>query len=119
MMKALILTFLVFPLLSFAQWKTDLSLSIDGETWKKAQVELNQDKESVIDFSRHQLKLSLQRNKQEGGVDVAYLIQAKGTKGVVTIAKGTENIDDSKASEIYAKGEPGQPNSIITFKFYK
>lgn len=119
MMKALLLAFLTFPAMSMTQWKADLGLSIDGENLKREKIVFNPGKENTIELSRYQLKLSLQKNKQEGGVDVTYSLQEKKAKDMVIIARGTENIDDSKAAEIYAKGETGQPNSIITFKFHK
>ena len=117
-MRMLILALFTLPLIASAEWKADLSFGVDGDTWNQQQVVFTPGKETAILFSRHQLKLSLLRNKQEGGVDVTYLVQEKKNNTFVVVAKGTENIDDKKQSEIFAKGEPGQPNSIITLKFH-
>lgn len=118
-MKALLLTALLSPYIAFANWRIDLTLAVDGETWRADQVLFEDGKEKAFDFGRHLMKLMIQKSKEEKGLDVTYLIQEKRGSLKVILNKGTENIEENTKADIYAKGEPNQPNSVITFKFLK
>lgn len=118
-MKLLLLLLCLFPLSAFANWKIDLSLGVDGETWKTDQAVFEEGKEKTFDFGRHIMKLTLKKSKEEKGLDVSYLVQEKKGNLTVVVNKGTEIIEENAKAEIYAKGEPNQPHSIITFKFLK
>jgi hypothetical protein len=110
---------LLLPLSSFANWKIDLSLGVDGQTWKTDQAIFEDGKEKSIDFGTHKIKLTLKKSKIEKSLDVTFLVEEKKGNAMVIINKGSEIIEDKGTGEIYAKGEPNQPHSIITLKFLK
>lgn len=118
-MKVLWLLLCLLPLSAFANWKIDLSLGVDGETWKTDQAVFEEGKEKTFDFGRHIMKLTVKKSKEEKGLDVSYLVQEKKGNLTIVVNKGSEIIEENSKAEIYAKGEPNQPNSIITFKFLK
>jgi hypothetical protein len=119
-MKKLILLLCLFPLSVFGSWTADVTLGIDGETFKSAQVKLLAAKETSITLGRYILKMTLKNATEEEGLDVTYILHEVKGKQQNLICKGVEVIEvASSPAEIFAKGEPKQPNTIITLKFNK
>jgi hypothetical protein len=116
-MKALIAIICLFSLNAIADWQTEVSLGIDGETWKIQQAKFSPGKEETLSFGTYILKMTIKKSTQENGLDVTYsLHQTKGEKTLL-ITKGEDIIEEKSKSEIFAKGQPSQPHSIITLKF--
>jgi hypothetical protein len=116
-MKALIALICLFSINAIAGWQTEVSLGIDGETWKIQQAHFTPDKEETLNFGSYILKMTIKKSSQENGLDVIYsLLQKKGEKTLL-ITKGEDIIEEKSKSEIFAKGQPSQPHSIITLKF--
>jgi hypothetical protein len=118
-MKLFLLLACILPFSAFANWKIDLSLGVDGQTWKTDQAIFEEGKEKAFDFGTHKIKLTIKKSKQQAGLDVTYLVEEKKGNNMVVINKGSDIIEDKGTGEIYAKGEPNQPHSVITLKFIK
>lgn len=118
-MKVFLFLACLLPIAASANWKVDLSLGVDGQTWKTEQAVFEDGKEKTFDFGTHKMKLTIKRSKEEKGLDVTYAVEEKKGNTMVLINRGSEIIEEKGTPEIYAKGEPNQPHSIITFKFLK
>lgn len=117
-MKLLLTLLCLFPLLSFADWKADVSLAVDGETFEAKDVTLKNGKETLSKVGDYSLKLTLKEIKNEKNLDVTYVVEQKSPKYIL-VNKGSDLIGATGSNDIYAKGEAGQPNTIITLKFKK
>lgn len=116
MLKNFLALFLcLFSVSAFACWKVTGSFAVDGETWKfENKVEHN--KEYIFPVGNYHVKLTF-RPQDKKLVTLTYAVEERKDKKLVLITKGEEV--DLKAGEhrdIFAKGEEGQPNSIITVK---
>lgn len=110
----------LLPLSVFANWTADVILGVDGATFKSQQVKFVSSKETSITLSRYILKMTLKDSKEEEGLDVTYVLHEQKGKQQQLICKGDEVIEvGTSPTEIFAKGEPKQPNTIITLKFNK
>ena len=61
-------------------------------------------------------RVKLKNNEINSAILDKIINQKKGEK-LTLISKGEENLIDNGKGEIFAKGEPKQPNTIITLKF--
>lgn len=111
-MKKLLLFLSLISFNAFADWQTELTLGIDGETFASEKMILVNAKESSIPLGRYLLKLTITKSKEDKFLEVSYALSEK-TK---LVAKGKDEIEDRPTNEIFAKGEKGQPNTIITLK---
>ncbi|MBA2404782.1 MAG: hypothetical protein H0V66_08425 [Bdellovibrionales bacterium] len=117
-MKNLLLLLCFLPLSAFASWQVEVALGIDGETWKIDHAKFEESKETALTLGRYLVKLTIKKSKEENGLDVTYVVQEKKGEQFILVNKGDDIIEiGQKSNEIYAKGEPKQPNSIITLKF--
>ncbi len=116
-MKSFYLLLLLLPLGAFANWQADISLAVDGETFKTPDQKLEEGKESSIKVGNYQVKLTLKKSKEPKLIDVIYSVQETKASKVTIINKGQDIIEEKISNDIYAKGEPNQPHSIITIKF--
>jgi hypothetical protein len=115
MLKKIFLTLLlVMSFSAFACWKVEGTLAVDGETWKIHQ-KFDHQKEYVFPMGSFILKLTLRPQKKKDPTLVYTLHEKKGVT-LTLITKGEEKIKVGKTEDIYAKGEEGQPHSIITIK---
>jgi hypothetical protein len=115
MLKNCFLAFLILVSLpAFACWKIDGTLGIDGETFKFEQ-KFEPGKEYSLPLGTFILGLKLTPTKNSK-VLVSYSVQERKEKKLVLVTNGKEVIAEDKVRDIYAKGEPGQPHSIITIK---
>lgn len=111
----LFLSFLTLCFHSHACWIARGTFSIDGETFPLHQ-KFELKKDYVFPAGAYLLQIRLLSGEKK--IHVRYVIlEKKGTR-LVNISKGEEEeIEPSKEREIFAKGLPGQPNSIITLTF--
>lgn len=115
MLKTFIILFTLFVSLSAsACWKAEGTFAVDGETWKINQ-KIDHNKEYSLPMGTFILNLKVVPMK--GGMNnlIYSAHEKKGTK-LTLVTKGEEEIKENTDREIYAKGEEGQPNSIITIK---
>ena len=96
---------------AFACLKVDGSLAIDGETWKINQ-KFEHNKEYIFPMGPFILKMTIKPGKTQ---TLNYVVQEKKGTSLILVTRGSENdLKISESRDIYAKGEEGQPNSIIT-----
>lgn len=99
---------------ALACFKATGSFAVDGEKWK-IDHKVEPHKEYIFPMGTFILKMTIKPNKDKH--DVLYVVQEK--KGT-TLLKVTEGIEEEvvigQSRDIFAKGEEGQPNSIITIK---
>jgi len=117
-MKILTLLMCLFSVNAFANWQMEVAFGIDGETWKIDHAKFVEAKETEISFGNYVVKMTVKKGTtEEKGLDVSYSINEKKGEKLTLISKGEENLVDNGKGEIFAKGEPKQPNTIITLKF--
>jgi hypothetical protein len=108
----LFLFFLSLPVL--ACWKIEGTLGIDGETFKFGQ-KIEHGKDYSIALGTFIMNLKMNEMKQKK-INLSFTVQERKENKLVLITNGKEMINENKVKNIYAKGEPGQPHSIITIK---
>lgn len=88
------------------------SFAVDGETWKiDNKVEHN--KEHIFPAGNFIVKLTVKPQDKKLNT-VSWVVHEKKGNSLVLVTKGVEeDVVAGKTREIYAKGEEGQPNSII------
>ena len=115
MLRILIISSFFFCLNSYACWLARGDFSIDGEAFPILQ-KFDKGKDYVISGGTFLLHLRLQKKEQKLSLTYS-LEERKGTK-LILITKGEEqSIAPGKHKEIFAKGLPGQPHSIISLTF--
>lgn len=103
----------IFSFSALACWKVNGTFAVDGETWKfDNKVEHN--KEYIFPVGNYHVKLTFKpQNKKL--VTLTYAVEERKDKKLVLITKGEEeDLKPGEQRDIFAKGEEGQPNSIIT-----
>lgn len=109
-----IISSLLFSLSAFACWKAKGSFAVDGETWKLSQ-KFEHNKTYSLPMGTFILNLTVKPLK--GGMNnLVYTVHEKKGAKLTLVTQGEEEIKDNTDREIYAKGEEGQPNSIIIIK---
>ena len=99
----------------FACWLVEGSLAVDGETFKFTQ-KIEHKKEYLFPLGNFILKLTLTPQDKKK-TSVKYLVQEKKGIKLDLVTKGDEeNLKENIKRDIFARGEEGQPNSIITLK---
>ena len=114
-MKLLLALIFLMPLSLWANWNADITLAVDGETSKLASQVFIEGKQTSMSVGDYIVNLTLKQRKAEKNLDVTYTVTEKTKKTLVN--KGWDIIGDTGSNDIYAKGEPNQPNSIITLNF--
>lgn len=117
-MKYLFAFLCLFPLVAFANWKADVTLAVDGETFESKALAFSSGNVLNVKLGTYSVKLTLKEIKGEKNLDVTYLVEQTSPKPVL-VNKGSDLIGSSGSNDIYAKGETGQPNTIITLNFLK
>ena len=99
---------------AFSCWQVDGSLAIDGETFKFNQ-KVEHNKEYLFPLGNFILKFTLVPDGKNTTMN--YVVDERKDSKLVLITKGSEeNIREKIKRDIFAKGEEGQPNTIITVK---
>jgi len=112
-----ILATLFFSLSALACWRAEGNFAVDGETYKFNQ-KIEHNKEYTFPNSNFILSMTVKPvSKTESLVN--YKIEEKKGLKLVLITSGKEEVKNEKQSDIFAKGEEGQPNSIISIKLNK
>lgn len=115
MLKTLtFISLLVFAANAFACWKVEGDLSVDGETWRINQ-KFDHGKTYSFPMGSFILDLSLSPQKEEMARLKFTLHEKKGINRKL-VTKGEELLTVGKLKEVYARGEAGQPHSIISIK---
>jgi hypothetical protein len=115
-MKLLLLLLSLFSFQALADWESELTLGIDGETFKKEKVTFINAKETSLTLDRFLLKMTLSKAKEEKSVMVKYSLHEKKGEKMTLVTKGEDELEDQPTNDIFAKGEKGQPNTILTLK---
>lgn len=116
-MKKLILLLCLFSTSALANWQVEVALGVDGQTWKIDNTILKDGKQSQLILGNYVIKMTIKKSKEEKGLDVSYLIHEKKGEKLILISMGEDIIEIGRPmNEIYAKGRPKQPNTIITLK---
>ncbi len=112
MLKFLFLLFLSFPALACLGVNVEGKLAVDGQTWKMSQ-KFDLGKEYSVPMGPYILSMTV---THEGKTFLSkYKVEEKKGTKLVLVTKGEEEeIELGKSRDIMAKGEEGQPNSIIT-----
>jgi hypothetical protein len=110
---------LLLLLLSFnalACWKVDGSFAVDGDTWK-INNKFEHDKEYIFPMGTFILKLKIKPGKEKEKQTLLYTVHEKKGITLTLVTQGEEEgIKVGESRDVFAKGEEGQPNSIITVK---
>lgn len=115
MLKLLAVALTLFSFSAFACWQVDGSLAVDGEVFKFNQ-KVEHKKEYLFPFGNFILKFTLYPQDKKNTM-MRYVVQEKQGLKLLTVTMGEEeNIKENVKRDIFAKGEEGQPNSIITVK---
>lgn len=117
MLRALCLAIiLALPTSALACFKAVGELGIDGETFPFHQkVEAN--KPYLVPAGQFHLTFSLHAlPKKKKQFAVRYKIEERKASRLTLVSEGEEDLLVGTKKEIFAKGEEGHPNSIITIK---
>ncbi len=98
----------------FACWNVEGEVAVDGETYKIHQKFIH-DKEYSLPMGNFIFSLKIIPGKNKNH-EIQYKLVEKKKLNLVVITKGEDEITEKAQKEIFAKGEEGQPNSIITIK---
>lgn len=113
-MKFLAFLLLLLSFNTFACWKVDGSLAVDGETYKFNQ-KIDHDKEYSFPMGSFILNMMIVSGKSKTHVVKYSVSEKKGIK-LTLVTKDEDEVTEGSLKEIFAKGEEGQPNTIITLK---
>lgn len=108
---------LLLALPSFACWRAEGKFAVDGETFKFGQ-KIDHNKEYKFPNSNFILSITVKPMSKSMSL-VTYKIEEKKGLKLVLVTVGEEEVKNDKQSDIFAKGEDGQPNSIISIKLNK
>ncbi len=104
-----------FPALACTNLFVEGSLAVDGQSWKFGHKLRGIGKEDS--FQAGPYIIAMTYIYPDKGYVVRYKVEEKKGASLTLITKGEEEeIELNKSREIMAKGETGQPNSIITLK---
>lgn len=109
-----VLFLLIHSVQAFACWKMEGELAVDGQSWKINQKFIH-NKEYSLPMGTFILNLSITPGKEKTHQLKYELLEKKGLTQVL-VTKGQDQIQEKATEEIFAKGEAGQPHSIITLK---
>jgi phosphopentomutase len=114
MLKFLFVLFMTFPALACSGFNVEGKLAVDGQTWKFAR-KFHLGSEEKIPAGPYIISMTF--TYPEIGYRVRYKIEEKKGTTLTTVTNGDDDeLELGKTRDIMAKGEQGQPNSIITIK---
>ncbi len=112
-MKLMIIFLFLFSFKAIACWELKGSIAIDGETFT-IQQKVNHAKDYSFPIGTFIFNLKIITGKAKAHTLTYSLFEKKQAK-LILVTNGEEEILEQKTKEIFAKGESGQPNSILTF----
>jgi hypothetical protein len=117
MLKIIISILLVIAALpAFGCWNLQGSYAIDGETYQFAN-KVDPNKDYLFPAGAFHIKLRLVQHEKKETITLFYEIQERKASKLVLVTKGEEeDILLLRQTDVFAKGELGQPNSILTLK---
>jgi len=111
-MKYFLILLLFITNTALACWKAEGSFAVDGETFKFSQ-KIDHNKEYKFPGGNFILSMTVTPDGKEMN-NLQYKIEEKKGLKLILVTHGTEELKPKKKTDIFAKGEDGQPNSIIT-----
>lgn len=115
MLRFIFLLFISLPAFSCTNLFVEGSLAVDGQTWEFSRKLRGIGKEDSIPAGPYIIAMTV--THPESGLFVRYKVEEKKGTSLVLVTKGTEEeLVLNKPRDIMARGEQGQPNSIITLK---
>lgn len=108
MLKIIFTMMLFVSVNAFACWKVEGTYAVDGETWKINQ-KFDHGKDYALPMGVFQLHMKIEKDQT-----LSYKVFEKKGITQTLVTNGTEKLAIKKTNDIYAKGEEGQPNSILT-----
>lgn len=112
--KSIALLGLLLSFNLFACWNVEGEVAVDGETYKINQKFVH-NKEYSLPMGSFIFSLKIVPGKSKTH-EIKYKLVEKKKLSLVLITQGDDEITEKTQKEIFAKGEEGQPNSIITIK---
>jgi hypothetical protein len=112
-MKLMIVFLFLFSFQAIACWELKGSIAVDGETFT-IQQKVNHAKDYSFPIGNFIFNLKIMAGKAKAHTLTYSLLEKKQAK-LILVTNGEEEIFEKKTKEIFAKGESGQPNSILTF----
>lgn len=117
-MKKLFILLCFLPITVWADWQAEVSLGLEGESWKIERTKFIEAKENVLSLGKYQLKMTIKKSEQENGVDVSYSLHEKKGEKYILMNEGAETIENKGSSEIIMKEEdPKKKRPLILIKF--
>jgi hypothetical protein len=115
MLKYILLILVSFPAISCTNLFVEGKLAVDGQTWKFNQKLRGIGKEEAFQVGPYIIAMTF--TYPENSYRLRYKIEEKKGTTLTMVTKGEEDeIETNKSRDIMARGEEGQPNSIITLK---
>jgi len=115
LMRLFLTAMFLFSANVLACWKGEGTFAVDGESWRIDQ-KFESNKEYLLGLGTYILKLSVISHKKNRP-SLRYTIQERKENVLVLVSRGEEeDFVTGESKDIYAKGEEGKPNSIISIK---
>ena len=114
MLKMIFAFFITLPVFACSGFLVEGKLAVDGQTWKFSR-KFRMGAEEMIPAGPYIISMAF--TYPEAGYLAKYKVEEKKGTSLVLVTKGEEDeVEMDKSRDIMAKGEQGQPNSIITIK---
>jgi hypothetical protein len=118
MLKSILIFILVLlSLPTLACLRIEGKVGVDGQTYKLDQkLDLNQEYNMAMGSFLFAFRLGPDPKVMNQYI-FKYRLEERKNNKLVKVSEGDEEVGTTRSHEIFAKGEEGQPNSIITVKF--
>jgi hypothetical protein len=114
MLKFIFLLLITLPAFACTGFLVEGKLAVDGQTWNFSR-KFKMGQSEMIPAGPYIISLAF--TYPESGYLARYKVEEKKGTTLTTVTKGEEDqIQMEKSRDIMARGETGQPNSIITLK---
>ncbi len=116
MKKTFCALLVLLSLPTWACWSLQGSYAVDGQSWKFSnKVDHHQD--YLFSTGPYHIKIRLEPGEIKKSLTVTYEIHERKADKLILVTKGEEEeVIPSRQTEIFAKGEAGQPNTILTLR---
>lgn len=114
MLKYLFIVFLSLPSFACSGFLVEGKYAVDGQTWKFSR-KFHLSSEEMIPAGPYIISMTV--TYPDSGYFVKYKVEEKKGMALSLVTVGTEEeLEMKKSRDIMARGEKGQPNSIITLQ---